>query len=151
VPQGPPFSSIDWPPAVHRQFHLKHSFLMIKAKTHYSFTAMLPHCPHKSSPHLLEQHYPIATISSSHHRRLPSSFPLGAEQHHPIATITTSHHRHLPSGPIVPVYTASLTDMPSPMTAHGSTWQCSKVTPCRSHPHPSPKSNRSLHRQRTGS
>jgi hypothetical protein len=69
------------------------------------------------------------------HTVVLTSFPLRAEQHHPIATIPTSH---LPSGPTVPVHTASLTDMPSPLTAHGSTWWCSKVTACRRHDRRSP-------------
>jgi hypothetical protein len=48
----------------------------------------------------------------------------------------------------VPVYTASLTDMP---TTQRSTREHSKVTPCRRHAHPSPKPRRSLHQQSTDS
>jgi hypothetical protein len=121
VPQWPPFSSSDWPPEVHRQSHLNHT-----ASTNNCLTAVLPHHPHKSSPHFLWGR--------------SNTTPL---QPYP--------HRRLPSGPTVPVYTASLTDMPSLSTAHGSIWRYSKVTLCRRHAHPSPKPSRLLRWQSTGS
>jgi hypothetical protein len=113
------------------QAHKPQSFL--KDKTHKSFSAVRPHRPHNSSPHLAEQHQPISTTSTLHHRRLQSG--------HTVLLI-------------IPVYTATLTDMPSHLTtchAHGSTWQCSKVTPNRRYAHPSPKRGRSLHGRSTGS
>jgi hypothetical protein len=128
VPQGPPFSSIDWPPEVHRQSHLNHT-----ASSRPKHTKLL--------------HVRAATPPAKE----LTTFTLGAEQQHPIATIYTSRHHRLLSGRTAPVYTASLTDMLSPLTADGSTWLCSKVTPCRRHAHPSLKSSRSLHRQSTGS
>jgi hypothetical protein len=70
VPQGPPFSSIDWPPEVHRQSHLNHTASSRPKHT----TASRPCC------HTAPQDQEL------------TSFPLGAEQHHPIATISTSHH-----------------------------------------------------------
>jgi hypothetical protein len=68
VPQGPPFSSIDWPPELHRQSHLNHTASSRPKHT----TASRPCC------HTAPQDQEL------------TSFPLGAEQHHPIATISTS-------------------------------------------------------------
>jgi hypothetical protein len=103
VLQRPPFSSIDWPQENHQ--HLNHT---ASSNTRNCFTAVLPHRQHKSSLHFL---WGWSNTTKLHL--------------HP--------HRSLPSGPTVPVYTASFTDMPSPLTAHGSTWRCSKVIPCRRH------------------
>jgi hypothetical protein len=86
------------PPAVP---HKPHSFL--KAKTHNCYAAVLPHRRHKSSLYFLWG--------------WSNTTPLQPYPHHCV-----------PSGPTVTVYTASLTDMPSSLTTHGSTWQCSKVT-----------------------
>ena len=84
----------------HNQFQLKHSFL--KAKTYKHFKAVLPHSPHKSSPHFL-----CGRGSNT------SSKP------HPLQTIVTT--RQLPSGrtvpSITPAYSASLSDMASPLTS----------------------------------
>jgi hypothetical protein len=123
VPQGPPFSSIDWPPECHRQSHLNHT-----ASSRPKHTTASRQCCHtaRTSAHLIS-FGDRATPPHSNHILL--------------------HHRRLPSGPTALVYTASLIDTPSPLTAHGSTGRCSKVTLCRTYPHPSPKSSRSLHRQ----
>jgi hypothetical protein len=124
VPQGPPFTSIDWSP-------LEQSIQLPQGQnTHNSFTAVLPHRPHKSSPHFL--------CGRS------NTTPL---KPHPLYTIVASRT-------VLSVYTASLTDMPSPLTschAHGSIWRGPKVTPNRGHAHPSPGSDLSLHRRSTGS
>jgi hypothetical protein len=120
---------IDRPPEVHRKLTSNPTYttqLHQVQNSHKCVTAVQPYHPHKSSLHFLWGRSNTTPLQP---------FP----------------HRRLPFGPAVPVYTASLTDMPSPLTAHGSTRRCSNVTPCQRHAHPSPKPSCSLHRQSTGS
>ena len=140
VPQGPPFSNkhqllTGSPPEAHKQSHLNH-----RASSRPKHTQIL---------HGRAAAPPTQELTS---------FPVWAEQLLPITTTSTLHHRCLPSGhtvpSITPVYTASLTDMPSPLTschAHRSTWRGSKVTRNRGHAHQSPGSGHSLHRRSMGS
>ena len=97
VPQGPPFSikcrlATACPPEANNQSQLKHTE---GQNTHKHLEAVLPHCPHKSSPHFLCGR---GNNTSS--------------QPHPLQTIVSFR-------PAVraPAYSASLTDIASPLTS----------------------------------
>ena len=103
VPQGPPFSikcllTTGCPPEAHNQSQLKHT-----ASSRPKHTQTLG--GRSATPPTQEL----------------TSFPVWAGQQHVIATTSASNHRQLPSsrtGPsIAPPYSASLTDMASPLTS----------------------------------
>ena len=111
-------SSADWPPEAHNQSQLNHT--ASSRPKHKHFKALLPHRPHKSSPHFLcEQGNNMSS------------------QPRPLQTII--NFRMVPS--ITPAHSASLTDMASPLTSchtPKATWWGSKVAQHPGYAHLSP-------------